>query len=283
MTKQMVVAHVSKYTGGNFSSGALGRHIDREHIPKNARAEDQERNFELVESSSSLKEDIDKRVNQGYKGKKAIRKDAVKSCGVIFSGSHEQMKKIESADLIGHWAKDTYNFACDRWGKENIIRASVHMDEKTPHMHLHFVPLLEDGRLSAKEIVSKENLKSLQNDYADLMQDYGLSRGIEGSKQRHVTTKQHYQELHESQQKADAIIAHPQAKELVEMLLQENHKLKQAEELKEATEKGQKVKQTNNPDKPNHYEITGRENEREQNKQGRGNSENQKGYGGPSF
>ena len=37
--------------------------------------------------------------------------------------------------------------------RETIISAVVHMDEKTPHMHLSFVPLTADGRLSAKEIV----------------------------------------------------------------------------------------------------------------------------------
>lgn len=279
----MVVAHVSKYSGSNFSSGALGRHIDREHIPENARAEDQAQNFELVPSSQSLKEDIEKRIEQGYKGNKAIRKDAVKSCGVIFSGSNEQMKKIESADLIGDWAKDTYGFACDRWGKENIVRASVHMDEKTPHMHLHFVPLLGDGRLSAKEIVSKINLKSLQNDYAILMQEYGLERGIEGSKQRHTTTKQYYKKLNETKENAEMIIAHPEAKELIKNLLQENQELKREKELKEANEQGKKEGLKNNPDKANHYEIIGRKNEREQGEQSRRSPEIKNRDGGISF
>ena len=36
------------------------------------------------------------------------------------------------------------------------LAAVVHMDEKTPHMHLCFVPLTEDGRLSAKEIVGNK-------------------------------------------------------------------------------------------------------------------------------
>ena len=40
--------------------------------------------------------------------------------------------------------------------RETIISAVVHMDEKTPHMHLSFVPLTTDGRLSAKEIVGNK-------------------------------------------------------------------------------------------------------------------------------
>ena len=47
-----------------------------------------------------------------------------------------------------------------------IISAVVHMDEKTPHMHLCFVPLTEDKRLSAKEIVgNKKKLTWWQDEF----------------------------------------------------------------------------------------------------------------------
>ena len=35
---------------------------------------------------------------------------------------------------------------------KTILSAVVHMDEKTPHMRLAFVPITQDGRLCAKEI-----------------------------------------------------------------------------------------------------------------------------------
>ena len=44
------------------------------------------------------------------------------------------------------------DFLIDRVGRENIVSAMVHMDEKTPHLHLVFVPLTKDNRLCAKEI-----------------------------------------------------------------------------------------------------------------------------------
>ena len=40
--------------------------------------------------------------------------------------------------------------------KENIVRFTLHMDERTPHIHWVFVPITEDGRLSAKEILSRK-------------------------------------------------------------------------------------------------------------------------------
>lgn len=47
-------------------------------------------------------------------------------------------------------------FLKERVGEENIFSAVVHMDEKTPYLHLCFVPLTKDGRLSAKEILGNK-------------------------------------------------------------------------------------------------------------------------------
>lgn len=42
------------------------------------------------------------------------------------------------------------------YGAENILYVTVHMDEKTPHMHFGVVPITEDGRLSVKEILGNK-------------------------------------------------------------------------------------------------------------------------------
>ena len=132
MAKQMVVAHATKYTQSNLSSGGLGRHIDRKHVPDNADPNRQDQNFELVDfQDKDIREKIEQRIEEGYTGKRAVRKDAVRSVGVIFSGSHDHMKRIERLGFIQEWAKDTFEFASERWGKENIVRATVHMDEKS--------------------------------------------------------------------------------------------------------------------------------------------------------
>lgn len=249
----MVVAHVTKYKSNSTSSGALGRHIDREHIPENAEAKDQDKNFCLVTPGGSLKDDIQNRINEGYKGKKKLREDAIRAVGVIFSGSNEQMKKIEKADLIDEWAKDTYDFACERWGKENIIRATVHMDEKTPHMHLWFVPLTEDGRLSAKEITSRKNLFDLQDEYALKMNQYGLERGQKKSKEKHVTTAQYYERQQAIKQGAAKVLegSKEEIKEAVTFIFEEYEKLT-GERKKEQQKKI-------NPDKSNSYAKPRRE------------------------
>ncbi len=45
---------------------------------------------------------------------------------------------------------DGSDFISERVGKQNILSAVVHMDERTPHMHLCFVPITPDNKLSAK-------------------------------------------------------------------------------------------------------------------------------------
>ena len=68
--------------------------------------------------------------------------------------------------------------------RETIISAVVHMDEKTPHMHLSFVPLTTDGKLSAKEIVgNKKKLTWWQDKFWEhMVQKYpDLERGESAS------------------------------------------------------------------------------------------------------
>lgn len=71
--------------------------------------------------------------------------------------------------------KHAYEFMCDRYGKENVISAWVHMDETTPHMHFAFVPVVTDKdgtkRLCAKECISKNDLDRFHPELQKYMED----------------------------------------------------------------------------------------------------------------
>ncbi|WP_235062509.1 plasmid recombination protein, partial [Staphylococcus epidermidis] len=47
-------------------------------------------------------------------------------------------------------------FLEQEYGKDNLLYATVHTDEKTPHMHYGVVPITDDGRLSAKQVVGNK-------------------------------------------------------------------------------------------------------------------------------
>ncbi|NEE69798.1 MobV family relaxase, partial [Staphylococcus aureus] len=108
-------------------------------------------NYDLVNDNLiDFNQKIDEKIEQNYKGKRKIRKDAVKHIdGLITSDNSffEQLTPEETKMFFEH-AK---SFLEQEYGKDNLLYATVHMDELTPHMHYGIVPITEDGRLSAKE------------------------------------------------------------------------------------------------------------------------------------
>ena len=46
--------------------------------------------------------------------------------------------------------KSTYELLKTQFGEENIVSATIHVDETNPHLHFDFVPV-HDGCLSAKK------------------------------------------------------------------------------------------------------------------------------------
>ena len=95
----------------------------------------------------------------------------------------------QSQSLQKQFFQDCYEFLCRRYGRNNIVSAVVHLDEKTPHMHVNFVPVTMDGRLSAKDVIGgRDALNRFQTQfYEQVFKGYGLERGVEGSKTRHQT------------------------------------------------------------------------------------------------
>lgn len=120
---------------------------------------------------------IDERIKQGYTGKKAVRKDAVRCCEVLFTASGDFFD--QNPKLTKHFFRLCVAFAAKRFGIDNIIAATVHMDEETPHLHLDFVPLTADGRLSAKSVLGgRKEMQQLQDDfYEQVSRRFGLERG----------------------------------------------------------------------------------------------------------
>ena len=97
------------------------------------------------------------------------RKDSIRMIETLFTASPEFFKGKKRAE-IRVFFEEALHFLEQHQSKETIISAVVHMDEKTPHMHLSFVPLTADGRLSAKEIVgNKRKLTQWQDRFWEHM------------------------------------------------------------------------------------------------------------------
>ena len=241
-----MVCHMDKYKQADL--GGLGNHIDRTKIPKNAIAERVKDNLELVKVTGTLKSMVQKRIEFGYTGKRKLRDNAVRCCGFILSGSPEIMKQMSKKELLT-WSAKNYKFFANRYGVENIVRCSLHLDEETPHLHLHLVPITSDGRLSAKDIFNKVEMQQLQTSYAKEMEEFGLKRGVSGSNRKHVSTSQYYKYVETNELDAEQILESPSAKEIVGKMLQQLEGLEQIKNMEELT------KSTNK----NYYERNERE------------------------
>ena len=104
--------------------------------------------------------------------------------GIIVSGDHNVLTRLAFGDQdvdftlqksnahvvlkqgIKDWALDTYHWACDRWGAENIIGFDVHLDETTPHIQIQTIPVAKTkarGRASAKYVHKDDKSKVLSH------------------------------------------------------------------------------------------------------------------------
>lgn len=179
--------------GGQGAVGGLQIHNQREkdgvsHTNKDIDWSRTEQNYDLHNAQNiSYNKQVNEVLKQGYKGEKAIRKDAVKLCEALFTSDSQFFDNISETYQKAYF-EDCYEFACKRYGKENIISATVHLDERTPHLHIDFVPLTSDGRLSAKEIIgNRQDLQKLQDDFFKFVgEKYNLERGERGSKATHL-------------------------------------------------------------------------------------------------
>ena len=103
-------------------------------------------NYELhVGASPNYAEVVQNRIDNLLLTK-AVRKDAVHLCGLIVSSDSAFFKNLSPEDSK-RFFKESKAFLTQFVGKENVVSAMVHMDEKTPHMHFLHVPV-KDGRLN---------------------------------------------------------------------------------------------------------------------------------------
>lgn len=153
--------------------------------------EDSHLNYDLINGQKQIdyKEKIDQIIAENVTSNKAIRKDAVRLSEFLITSDKEFFDKISPSEAKRYF-ETAYEFLADRYGEKNLIYATVHNDEKTPHMHVGFVPVTEDGRLSAKDFFGqKSKLVSLQDDFNKFLKenDFDLERGVSSSR-KHLET-----------------------------------------------------------------------------------------------
>ena len=181
------VVHMMKIKSG--AVGGIQSHNNREHEPKTnpdvdmSRSED---NYDLI-SCDNYKRSIKEKMSNLVESSRAVRKDAVVVCNFIVTSDNETMNAL-GADRQREFFQDSVKWFSDRYGADRVLNATVHMDETTPHLHIGVMPITQDGRLSAKAIFTKTEMKAIQTEFArDVGEKYGLERGVEGSERTHLS------------------------------------------------------------------------------------------------
>ena len=119
-------------------------------------------NFHLVKPRRSYRAEAEKQIAEA--GCRA-RKDSVRVVETLITASPEFFTNKKPKE-VKEFFEYALAFIQGKQSSETIISAVVHMDEKTPHMHLCFVPLTADGRLSAKDIIgNKKKLTQWQDEF----------------------------------------------------------------------------------------------------------------------
>lgn len=173
--------------------GAMQFHNDRlpgNHANPDINPERTHLNKEYVEHGK-YREEIEARITENYRGKRAVRSDAIKLIEGVVTASPEWFEN-KTSEEIEKFFSDTFQFVQKTFGANNLLHFTVHYDESTPHAHFGFVPLTSDGRLSAKEIYGgRSDLSKLQdNFYESICASRGMARGEKDTGRTHKSLTQ---------------------------------------------------------------------------------------------
>lgn len=159
-------------------------------------------NVSLLEQTERFRTVVANRIDE-LNLKRKPRSDATVMCQALVTSDNDFFKSMTRQEQTEFFRK-SLDFIKERYGEQNLVSATIHYDERTPHMHINFVPVTVDGRLSAKDLFSPKSLRVLQNDYNRFVreQGYDLERGEIDSKTKHLDVEMYKVETKYKQLKA---------------------------------------------------------------------------------
>lgn len=173
----------------------IGNHNQRRfsnHSNKDIDVSKSHLNYDILDKVKSYKTDIEGYINANKSSKRAVRKDAVLVCEWIITSDSDFFESMSPADTREYF-QTAIDFFAERYGSKNLMYAQVHLDERTPHMHLGIVPFDKDNKLTAKTMFDREALQDIQNELPRYMNERGfkVERGRAGSEAKHLTVQEY--------------------------------------------------------------------------------------------
>lgn len=151
-------------------------------------------NYQLIDCES-YSEKINREIEERYKVNKSIRKDAVLCVEVLFTSDKEFFDKLTPEEEQKYFKKSV-EFLKEQFGEKNVVFATVHKDETTPHLHAGFIPMTDDGRLNYKSFVNgREGLIKLQNEYfkkmVEIFPELERGKNAEETRAKHIANQEY--------------------------------------------------------------------------------------------
>lgn len=201
------VARMEKMKSDNLVG--IGNHNQRRfsnHSNKDIDVSKSHLNYDILDKVKSYKTDIEGYINANKSSKRAVRKDAVLVCEWIITSDSDFFESMSPADTREYF-QTAIDFFAERYGSKNLMYAQVHLDERTPHMHLGIVPFDKDNKLTAKTMFDREALQDIQNELPHYMNERGfkVERGRAGSEAKYLTV-QEYKDVQKEIQKQSEVL-----------------------------------------------------------------------------
>ena len=165
---QFAILRFAKYKGPEISNIEAHNERTKEEYASNPDIDKRRSylNFHLLEPERKYRAGAERQIKDAAC---RTRSDSVRLVEVLVTATPDFFKGKKKAEIKAYF-QEALDFIREYQEPKTIISAVVHMDEKTPHMHLSFVPLTEDGRLCAKEIVgNKKKLTQWQDRFWEHM------------------------------------------------------------------------------------------------------------------
>jgi hypothetical protein len=245
------IARVKKLKRANIAGSAA--HTSRQQETLNADPNQQNIRFiGNTDREEKLEDLVLAKIGQ-YEQKRKIRTDAVYCVEILLTASPSYFRPLDPTaagyyqeERLADWLEATQQWLENEYGdcalhtaegnrsphravsdsvrgacalhsalrRNRIVRAELHLDEVTPHIHAYFVPLDENGQLRCNHFFDgRQKMRDFQESYFASVQHLGLERGIQGSVAKHQDIKDFYRIVEEGKDlNSDLTIAQMRAK-----------------------------------------------------------------------
>ena len=125
------------------------------------------------------------------------RSNSVLCFDILLTASPEAFDDM-TPERVKDWAETSLQWACEKFGRDNIKGAVLHLDEmQTGSPHLQILSIAAyNNRLNARHFTGgRERLRAMWTEYAAAVKKFGLKRGREYSPAKHREIKEFYSDV----------------------------------------------------------------------------------------